>query len=172
MIKKNEVSKMQIFKIIALFLIFVSFTTCNLFTKYGKVEIHINKHKKYISDLDTIEIWCPYNYYCINWQVFVYENREPNFGAKGSSKGDKFFGSYHWMNNYMDSNLLNIDSLNKILQKIEPEKPYLIWFIKHKSDQDSSMVKGYELLMFTKNHEIYYDEKKMLEIAKSYDSNK
>ena len=161
--------KISIISILAVFiLLFILFGLySNVLKSYGKAEIKLNKHKKYISDLDTIQIWCPYNYSTVDWQVFFHENGDVNFGSKGCSFGNHVFGSFMMMNNHLSTSLLNIDSLNKKLQKINLETPQLIWYVKYK-ENDSTIVKGYQFLMFTKDEKLYDNKKKLIDLTHIY----
>ena len=101
----------KIVKLSAILLIICSFLACNI-GKQGKAVVFINKNRVSNSDLDTIEIWCPYNYYCIDWYVSFEQNRPPMIMGSGLTEGNELFGSFRIMNNYMYQNNLNVDSLN------------------------------------------------------------
>ncbi len=151
-------------KLLILLLSFSFLLSCNL-SNTGKVQLHIHT-KQSMSDLDTIEVWCPYNYYCINWQVEQGSGGEEFISGSGMSKGDELFGSFNIMNNYMNNNLLDVDSINKVLAKTQVEIPHLILYRKYILP-DSTYGSFKMFILFTKNEKLYNDKKKLLYLSKN-----
>lgn len=137
--------------------------SCNLVRSGGKVQIALAKS----NGLDTLTIWTPYNYHSVEWQVYAYENQPPRIGSKSMSEGNKLSGSHHLMNNYMAASVLNLDSLNGVLEHMDTETPYMVWYVSYQSDNDSTEVRGYMFMMFTKDPSLYDNESRLIEIAEA-----
>jgi len=155
-------NNLKIFVLVVL--IYLLSVSCNL-SKTGKVQIHVHE-KELLSDLDTIEVWCPYNYYCITWQVECENGQNLRISGSSMSEGNQLFGSFNIMNNYMNNNKLDVDSLNKRLQKMQVEKPYLILHRQY-ALPDSTWGTFKMFVLFTKNSELYGAKDKLIALSRS-----
>jgi len=138
-------------------------TGCLLFDNTAKIQITINKNRKLLSDLDTMTVWLPFGDYIIDWEVINDPNIGKRVGGKGYSQGNHWNDPFHWMNNMLFTNQLNIDSLNKVFEKIEKNKVYMYYFRKI----DTTYIEK-KFFMVTDNVDKYNDPKALIQMSDDY----
>lgn len=148
-------------KIIILLLCFVvalaTFLKSNHARTKGKaVMVYFNKTQK----LNSLEVWAPYGYYELDWSIVV-NNGKAQVGSKGMSHIGSF-GSTRSRNNYYHNNQLSLEAINRTLQSMDTEQPYLIW-VSNYSEQKKP-TRGF--LMLTKDPKLYNNDKKLIDLAK------
>lgn len=112
-----------------------------------------------------MEVWTPYGIYDIEFSCFFYSHLPPNLGSRGWSKGNHFFGSYHWKTNHFSSNELPLDEVNRRLERIELDKPVLFW-IKNRTDEEGNRTVGLHFFILSKSLDGYQKDAELLELAR------
>jgi hypothetical protein len=154
--------------ILAVFVLtLLAFGSCNL-SDTGKARIMKAQGHVPAADLDVLEVWCPYGYYCIDWRITLPDSSHAFITSKGLNKGKLFLSSFQIMNRFIKGNFLDIDSLNGVLQEMQPEKPYLIHHhrIKTNEYQNAELM---HFLIFTKNKALVNDTTQLIQITEQHE---
>jgi hypothetical protein len=154
--KKKKVG--IIFGILIFIGIVFVFISSNVIKTNGKAKIELRKSGE---DLDKISFWGPYNYYEIEWRISPQNNKSYDVSMSGMSRFN-LFGNINLYNNSLSSSILNLDSVNKTLEVMEINKPYLI--AKNKFDTISAMPsKMY--IMITNKPELYQNKEELIKLS-------
>lgn len=108
------------------FMLLLSFTACNM-GETGKARIVKAQGHVSAADLDVLEVWAPFGYYCIDWRMTLPDSGQAFLTSKSCNKGKLMLNSFQIMNQFISRNAFDIDSLNKSLEKIPPEESRLIY---------------------------------------------
>ena len=160
---KHAMQKLTIF--LSLLIIPLIISSCNV-SDTGKARIMEAQGHVAAADLDVLEVWCPQGYYCIDWRITLPDSSDAFITSKGLNEGKLFLSSFQIMNRFIKGNTLDTDSLNRVLQEMQSEKPYLIHH--HRVDVETQGdAELLHLIMFTKNKALINDTTRLIQIAES-----
>ncbi len=148
-----------------LYIVFLFIQSCNL-SSTPRARIIEPQGLISVAEFDLLEVWCPHGMYCIDWRVGISSDPDSTYMiGKGSQKGIALSGSFQLMNNFLDNNELNIDSLNEVMSEIPPDKPILVH--RHRIDNASETIIAH-FIVFTNTPDIYQEKKTLFDIAYKY----
>lgn len=124
----------------------------------GKAEItYPNKQER----MTRVTVWGPMGYHYLDWTITpAHEHIKASITGKGMSQF-RMFGHGGERNNYMHHNQLNLEKINQMLQRMEPEQAYLIWA----SDFKTAQAPSRKYLMISKHPELYNNNPELIKIA-------
>ena len=148
------------FLILALILVgaTVFYFTSNYSRSKGKAYM-IYPNKKF--KMTQVKVWGPASYYYIDFTITPdFEDKSVSITGKGRVQFGTFGGT-RWRNNYMHYNDLNRNKVNKMLESMELEIPYLICQRTLKKGRTPTR----HYLMITERPELYNQDKELIKLA-------